>query len=103
MITEPLGLFDCSPTTDGAAAVVLTKHETDIRILASAQASGPTQMQNIEDLLTLNAVKRSGELAFEKAGLGPEDIDVVEIHDCFSITEIVASESLGFFEKGQRI
>lgn len=101
MITEPLGLFDCSPTTDGAAAVVLTKHETDIRILASAQASGPTQMQNIEDLLTLNAVKRSGELAFEKAGLGPEDIDVVEIHDCFSITEIVASESLGFFERGK--
>lgn len=101
LITEPLGLFDCSPTTDGASAVVLTKNKTDIRILASTQASGPTQMQNIEDLLTLNAVKKSGELAFEKAGLGPEDIDVVEIHDCFSITEIVSSESLGFFKRGE--
>lgn len=100
MITEPLGLFDCSPTTDGAAAVILSRKESDVRILASTQASGPTQMQNVEDLLLLNAVKQSGETAFEKAGLTPKDIDVIEIHDCFSITEIVASESLGFFEKG---
>src|SRR5699024_6723929 len=99
--TDPLGLFDCSPTTDGAAAVVLSRNKSDIKVIASTQASGPTQMQNVEDLLMLNAVKESGEAAFKKAGLTPKDIDVIEIHDCFSITEIVASESLGFFERGK--
>lgn len=101
MITDPLGLFDCSPITDGAAAVVLSRQKSNVRIAASTQASGPTQMQNVEDLLTLEAVRKSGYEAYEKAGLGPEDIDVVEVHDCFSITEIIASESLGFFEKGK--
>lgn len=58
-------------------------------------------MQLTDDLLSLDAVKKSGELAYEKAGLGPEDIDVVEIHDCFSMTEIISSEELGFFKKGE--
>lgn len=101
MITDPLGLFDCSPITDGAAAAVLSNKSSDIRIAASAQASGPTQMQNAEELLTLQAVEESGKEAYEKAGIGPEDIDVVEIHDCFSMTEIISSEALGFFSKGE--
>jgi len=101
MITDPLGLFDCSPITDGAAAAVLSNKSSDIRIAASAQASGPTQMQNAEELLTLQAVEESGKEAYEKAGIGPEDIDVVEIHDCFSMTEIISSEALGFFPKGE--
>ncbi|GEL78584.1 thiolase C-terminal domain-containing protein [Tenuibacillus multivorans] len=101
MITEPLGLFDCSPTTDGAAAVVVSKNKSDIEIKSSAQASGPTQMQNAENLLSIPAVGESGRLAYEKAGLGPEDIDVVEIHDCFSMTEIISSEELGFFNRGE--
>lgn len=101
MITDPLGLFDCSPTSDGAAAVIISKKPSNIRIAASTQASGVTQMQLTDDLLSLDAVKKSGELAYEKAGLGPEDIDVVEIHDCFSMTEIISSEELGFFKKGE--
>lgn len=101
MITDPLGLFDCSPITDGAAAVVLSNEKSNIRMLASTQASGPTQMQNVDDLLTLEAVRQSGLQAYDKASLGPKDVDVVEIHDCFSITEIVSSESLGLFEKGE--
>ncbi|MFD2044582.1 beta-ketoacyl synthase N-terminal-like domain-containing protein [Ornithinibacillus salinisoli] len=99
MITEPLGLFDCSPTTDGAAALVISKKKSDIKVLASAQASGPTQMQNADDLLSIPAVGESGRLAYEKAGVGPKDIDVVEIHDCFTMTEIISSEELGFFNK----
>lgn len=98
-ITSPLGLFDCSPTTDGAAAVILTSKPTDIKVLASAQASGPTMMQDAADLLSIPAIRISGELAYEKAGLGPKDIDVVEIHDCFSMTEMIAIEELGFFPK----
>ncbi|MBS3679370.1 thiolase domain-containing protein [Ornithinibacillus massiliensis] len=99
MITEPLGLFDCSPTTDGASAIVLSKKKSDIHVLASAQASGPTQMQDTVELLSIPAVGESGRIAYEKAGLGPKDIDVVEIHDCFSMTEILSSEELGFFAK----
>jgi len=101
MITEPLGLFDCSPTTDGAAAVVISRKKSAIKFLASAQASGPTQMQEAADLLSLPAVKESRKKAYEKAGISPKDVDVIEIHDCFSMTEIISSEELGFFQKGE--
>ncbi|MGD6941519.1 thiolase C-terminal domain-containing protein [Cytobacillus gottheilii] len=100
MITEPLGLFDCSPTSDGAAAIVLSKGENGVIVRSSGQASGTTQMQEASDLLSLPAVKESARRAYEKAGLGPEDIDVVELHDCFSMTEILSIEELGFFAKG---
>lgn len=99
MITNPLGLFDCSPMTDGAAAVVISKEKSTIHIRSSAQASGPTQMQDAEDLLSIPAIRESGRIAYEKAGVGPKDIDVVEIHDCFSMTELIAIEELGFFKK----
>lgn len=99
MVTDPLGLFDCSPITDGASAVVLSSKPSNIKVRASAQSSGPTLMQDAIDLLSLPAVKKSGEIAYEKAGLGPEDIDVAEIHDCFSMTEIISIEELGFFSK----
>lgn len=99
IITSPLGLFDCSPTTDGAAALVITRKKGAIHIRSSAQSSGPTQMQDADDLLSLPAVRESGRLAYEKAGVAPEDIDVVEIHDCFSMTEMLAIEELGFFNK----
>jgi acetyl-CoA C-acetyltransferase len=99
MITEPLGLFDCSPTSDGAAAVVLSKTPSGIKIMASAQSSGPTQMQDGEDLLSLPAVRDSAEKAYNLAGVGPDDIDVVELHDCFSMTEIISTEELGFARK----
>lgn len=99
LITNPLGLFDCSPMTDGAAAVVISNNKSPIHIRSSAQASGPTQMQDADDLLSIPAIRESGRIAYEKAGVGPEDIDVVEIHDCFSMTEILAIEELGFFNK----
>lgn len=101
LITEPLGLFDCSPMTDGAAAVVLSRKPSDIHVRASSLVSGPTQMQDALDLLSIPAIGESGRKAYEKAGLGPQDIDVVEIHDCFSMTEIIATEELGFFSKGE--
>ena len=99
MITDPLGLFDCSPMTDGAAAVVLSRKKSPIHVRSSAQVSGPTQMQDTRNLLSIPAIGESGRIAYEKAGVGPEDIDVVEIHDCFSMTEIIATEELGFFSR----
>jgi len=100
-VTEPLGLFDCSPITDGAAAVVIQKGEGGVEVLASGQASGTPLMQEAKDLLHIPATYESGKRAYEAAGLGPTDIDVVELHDCFSMTEIIAIEELGFFEKGK--
>jgi acetyl-CoA C-acetyltransferase len=101
MVTEPLGLFDCSPITDGAAAIVISAGELGVKVLASGQASGSPLMQEIPDLLTISAIKQAGRVAYEQAGLGPEDIDVVEVHDCFSMTEILSIEDLGFFSKGE--
>ncbi|WP_240375663.1 thiolase C-terminal domain-containing protein [Bacillus piscicola] len=99
-ITDPLGLFDCSPISDGAAAVVIQRGENGVQVLASGQASGIPVMQEVDDLLHIPATHQSAKRAYAAAGLGPEDIDVVEVHDCFSITEIIATEELGFFEKG---
>ncbi|PTY76752.1 acetyl-CoA acetyltransferase [Heyndrickxia sporothermodurans] len=101
MITEPLGLFDCSPITDGAAAIVLTRGDKGISVIASSQASGPTQAQEVEDLLTISAINQSASMAYEQAGLGPDDIDVIELHDCFSMTEILAIEALGLAKRGE--
>jgi acetyl-CoA C-acetyltransferase len=100
LITEPLGLFDCSPATDGAAAVILSKGEKGVKVIASGQASGPTEIEYIESLTSIPAIRESARLAYSQAGLTPDDIDVVELHDCFSMTEIIAIEELGFAEKG---
>lgn len=99
MITEPLGLFDCSPMTDGAAALVISRKKSPIHIRSTAQVSGPTKMQDAQNLLSIPAIGESGRIAYEKAGVGPKDIDVVEIHDCFSMTEIIAIEELGLFPR----
>ena len=101
LITDPLGLFDCSPISDGAAAVVIQRSEDGVEIVSSGQASGTPLMQEVEDLMHISATNVSANRAYDAAGLGPNDIDVVELHDCFSMTEIVAIEELGFFEKGK--
>ncbi|MGE7185674.1 thiolase C-terminal domain-containing protein [Peribacillus sp. NPDC006672] len=99
-ITAPLGLFDCSPITDGAAAVILTAGDKGVKVLASGQASGPPLMQDIPNLLEVVSIRESARQAYEQASLGPDEMDVVELHDCFAMTEILAIEDLGLFEKG---
>lgn len=102
MITEPLGLFDCSPISDGAAAVVLQRQaDGGVEVLSSGQASGTPIMQEVEDLTRITATQKAAEQAYTNASLGPDDVDVVELHDCFSMTEIIAIEELGFFERGK--
>ncbi|MCX8197350.1 MAG: thiolase domain-containing protein [Candidatus Micrarchaeota archaeon] len=107
-IASPLKLFDCSPITDGAAAVILmplekAKHycEQPIEIVASAQASDMLALHSRESMVELKATKIAAKKAYEQAKLQPKDIDVVEVHDCFTIAEIMAIEDLGFFPKGQ--
>jgi len=108
MVADPLRLLDCSPITDGAAAVILCPAEdalkyTDnpIYVKASAQASGTIALQERRDITTIDSTVNAARRAFKMAGLKPEDIDVAEVHDCFSINGLLAIEDLGFVEKGK--
>ncbi|MBT3352299.1 MAG: thiolase domain-containing protein [Nitrospinaceae bacterium] len=107
-VADPLGMLDCSPISDGAAAVVLCPdemvadlHATPVSVLASAQASGPPALSASRDITRLRATVRAAEEAFRVASLQPEDIDLAEVHDCFSIAEIIALEDIGFYPKGE--
>ncbi|MEM2963515.1 MAG: hypothetical protein QXN01_03400, partial [Candidatus Anstonellales archaeon] len=108
VVASPLKVFDCSPITDGAAAVVLMPlekarryAETPIRVLASAQASDTIALHSRKSLTEIRATKIAAKKAFEQAKLSPKDIDVAEVHDCFTIAEIAAIEDIGFFKKGE--
>ena len=108
LVADPLRLFDCSPITDGAAAVVVAPLErarkftdTPVRVLATAQAGDTITLHDRRDICTLDASVAAGRWAFEMAGLSQKDIDLVEVHDCFTIAEICAIEDLGFCKKGE--
>ncbi len=106
-VAEPLGLFDCSLISDGAAAVVLcpteaafAHHEKPVRVCASAQASDSPALSDKSDITSFHATRKAGEEAFSQAGLGREEVDLAEVHDCFTMAEIIALEDLGLFAKG---
>lgn len=107
MVADPLQLLDCCPFSDGAAAVVIAEAGTarkltkkPIYIVGMGQASaGPLYRQ--QDLTRVRAREISVLAAYEQAGLTPKDIDVVELHDCFTIAEILALEGLGFYDFGK--
>ena len=108
LVAEPLNLFDCSLITDGAAAVVVCAAELARRhaaipvdIIGHGQASDSFCMYQKKDITRFDATIAAGRRAYEMAKLSPEDIDVVEVHDCFTIAEIIAIEDLGFCKKGQ--
>jgi acetyl-CoA C-acetyltransferase len=106
-IAEPLTVYDCSLISDGAAALVLVPLEhanrytaRHVRVLAVSQTSDHVALDSKDDITCFPAVRSAGEKAYAMAGLGPENIELAEIHDCFTIAEIIASEDLGFVEKG---
>ncbi len=105
-VADPLKLYDCCPFSDGAAAVVLASEEIARRtrrpvwVLASAQAGDAMCLHDKRDLTRALATERAAEAAYRQAHLGPPDVDVVELHDCFTIAEIVATEGLGLCEPG---
>ena len=101
MISDPLTLFDSSPITDGAAAVVLSgSKNSKVFISASAVASDSVGLAERDNLVEISATKRASEKAFKQAGLSQKDINLLEVHDCFTIAEILAMEDLGFCKKG---
>jgi acetyl-CoA C-acetyltransferase len=107
LVADPLRLYDCSPITDGAAAVVLVPADrareftdTPIYVKAATQASDTISLHDRRSLTCIDATVVAADRAFKIAELQRSDIDVAEVHDCFTIAEIMAIEDLGFFEKG---
>ena len=107
-IADPLNLYDCSLISDGAAAVLLAPADrardyTDkpVRVLGIAQASDFVALDQKPDITTFPAVRRASQKAYRMAGVAPADIQLAELHDCFTIAEIIALEDLGFVPRGE--
>ena len=101
IIANPLRLFDCSISVDGGAACVISKNKGNIKIIASTLATDSLSPFDREDMVTWNASKKAAQQAYKQAKLKPKDIDFAEIHDAFTIVELIAYEDLGFAEKGK--
>ncbi|KYK29117.1 acetyl-CoA acetyltransferase [Thermoplasmatales archaeon SG8-52-1] len=108
MVAYPLGLLDCSPVSDGASALILcaadkAKKYTDkiVKIIGTGQASDTLPLHGRKDICTFESTVYASKKAYELARVRPNDIDVAEVHDCFTIAEILAIEDLGFIKKGK--
>jgi len=111
-VADPITLLQCCPNTDGAAAVVLCSGEAlrgfggnghhPVKIVASALLSGD-YFRKKDDLTSMQMGAKAARLAYEQAGLGPEDLDVVEVHDAFASEEILHYEDLGLCARGDGV
>jgi acetyl-CoA C-acetyltransferase len=107
VIASPLRLYDCCPFSDGAAAVVVAAREAvpnppsePLVFRASARSGSIADMQDRPDLTGLPATRTAAEAAFRQAGVDRSRVDFLEVHDCFTIAEVMALEDLGFYPKG---
>jgi acetyl-CoA C-acetyltransferase len=106
-IADPIQLYDCCPVSDGAAAIVVVAKDRargapdlPIDVLASVQTRGSPRIAGHRDIVSFDATVKAAEFAYRAAGLSPKDIDLVELHDCFSMAEIIDSEDLGLVPRG---
>jgi len=107
-VADPLNILDCSPITDGAAAAILVPADMvkkfkkpGVKVIGTGHATDTIALHDREDLTTLSAVSAAAEQAYGMSGKDAKDIDFAEVHDCFTIAEIIVSESLGLFERGR--
>jgi acetyl-CoA C-acetyltransferase len=108
LVADPLRILDCSPITDGAAALVLCPVEMArklkkpvVRITGCGQATDTIALSDRQDITWLESTHLAAKKAYAMAGKKPQDIDVIEVHDCFTIAEICVTEALGLVERGQ--
>ena len=108
MVADPLRILDCSPITDGAAAVILCPIEMArkmnkpvVKIIGSGHATDSIALSSRKDITWLEATYQAGKRAYAMADKKPENIDILEVHDCFTIAEICVIEGLGIVEKGK--
>jgi len=110
-VCSPFGLYDCSPMSDGGSAALLVSEEfaeehgldPEVAITGTGQSSDRLALADRVSMTRTPAAERAGEMAFDDAGVGPDDVDVAEVHDCFTIAEVLALEALGFYEQGEAI
>jgi acetyl-CoA C-acetyltransferase len=112
LVADPLTLYDCCPTSDGAASVVVASDKAmkehgfldrSIQVLGIGHGTDYLAVQHRLALTSMNATVVAAEKAFKMAGLSPKDVDVCELHDAFSILELVNMEDIGFVERGHAI
>ena len=110
VVASPLKLYDCCPFSDGASSVILCneqfakEHSKDyIRVIGSGRGGSPAALQGREHMTTIPSTKLAADAAYKMAGITAKDIDFAEVHDCFTIAEVVDTEDLGFFEKGKGV
>ncbi len=108
MVADPLRLMDCSPVTDGAAAVVLTTTDKAkklgkpfVVIRVSVKTTDQIALHDRKDIASLPAVGKAAKQAYKQAGIIPDQLDVIEVHDCFTIAELVVMEELGLVDRGK--
>jgi len=108
LVAYPLGMLDCSPVSDGAAAVVLCEakkakkySDNPVKIIGSGQASDMLPLHGRKNICTFESTVHAAKMAYKHANIKPKDVDVAEVHDCFTIAEILAIEDLGFVKKGE--
>lgn len=108
MVADPLRILDCSPITDGAAAVILCPADRAkemgkpvIKIIGTGQATDSIALAQRKDLTWLESTHLAAKQAYAMANKSPKDIDILEVHDCFTIAEICVTEAVGYFEKGK--
>lgn len=109
MVADPLRILDCSPITDGAAAVILVpldlakkiSQKPIVKIIGSGHSTDTIALHSRNDLTEIKSTERAVKIAYDMSGKRPEEIDLAEVHDCFTIAEICVIEALGFVEKGK--
>lgn len=107
VVASPLKVLDCCPFSDGASAVILSSEEFAkksgrqyVKVIGSGRGASPAAVQGREDITTIPSTVAAARHAYEMAGVKPKDIDFAEVHDCFTIAEVIDVEDLGFFKKG---
>jgi acetyl-CoA C-acetyltransferase len=101
MVADPLRVYDCAPISDGAAAAVVSKGSGAVNVLGIGHGTDHLALQHRADACSLHATREAAIMAFQAARLGPRDIDVVEVHDAFSILELIDLEDIGFYAAGK--
>jgi acetyl-CoA C-acetyltransferase len=110
VVALPLKLYDCCPFSDGASAVILCNEEFAkktgrpyVEIIGSGRGASPASVQARKDITTIPSTVDAAKQAYKMANITPKDIDFAEVHDCFTIAEIIDIEDLGFFTKGTAV
>jgi acetyl-CoA C-acetyltransferase len=100
MVADPLRIYDCAPITDGAAAVVLTSDSSELSVVGVGHATDTLAVGRRGKLTSFNSTKQAALKAYRMAQISPKEVDLAEIHDAFTIFEMIGTEDLGFFDHG---